>query len=221
MANIVFAALLRADSEAIVQSVDPVERGFYELEINRGGLDLAHLGDKLLLILQEELNVDVVGWLVPEETDEDLEDLGKGVWAVILQDFVRVLQEFRSHSQLRGSAAGLEALGSVFLGVLDLKLALLIHDFLVEVIDGLLVFLPGSLLGLKVGLELGLLSLDLARLGSNVVFDRLGLVPVLGLELDRVVHGLLALVALLLNELQKLFLGHVLQAGLPASEVWV
>ena len=177
-------------------------------------IKLAHLGDELSPVQHEKLNISVAGVsLVTEESDEKLEALDQFLGLRVLHEVVDGLQGIFGDLIHTTLARFLECIRFCLLSLGVFKLT----NFVSEVVHGLLLGGDFSMvLGVLISAPLLVLSLFSAH-ASNVSVDTgsglSSVLPVVGLELGDVEHLLLALGALVGNELDQLISAHSIESA--------
>ena len=199
----------------LVSLLDSGEVPVDEIERAIGGLHSAHLGVKLVKVLEEELDVDGLGvGLVAEDADKDLQHLNKILRRFVLESLVHFGDSLSGHALQVSLSAFLKG-GRLLVGSsLLVDLALLLFDLSSELIDSDSLLLGGSL----VIQSLLVVVLLLLSLGCGLLLDLgeggLGVVPIAGLELASLVEGHLALVTLLDDEVLQLCGAELLEPSL-------
>jgi len=119
--------------------VDEVERAV-------GGLHSAHLGEKLVKVHEEELDVDGLGVrLVAEHAHKALEHFDKVLWGLFFKGLVHVDDCLLGHLLQVGLSAFLKVGRLLVRSSLLVDLALLLFDVSSELLDGGSLLLGGSL----------------------------------------------------------------------------
>jgi hypothetical protein len=211
---------LRASGEAQSQTVKIGSSGHNEFKVAWGGIGFSHLGDKLFMVLEEEFDVSRLGvWLVAEEWHEVLEGFGQVIWAVVFERLINPLDDdLGDQTHVRGTV-GFEGNGAAARLHFTLKLLFLSNDVGLQGLNERSFSVSFLLHGIEVLIEGHLLTAKAVDFDVNVALHSLGVVAVAGLELGHVEESLLALVTLLSDEVEKLFLAHAVK-HFPNFLVW-
>ena len=164
------------------------------------------------MVLEEELDVDGLGvWLVAEERYEVLEALGQVVGAVVFERVVHLFDEVLSDKRHAGATVFDEGSGVGTVPALALKLLFLLDDLVFQGINVLSFSCSFLLQGTEFLIEGRLLLLKAVDLDVDGILHSGGVVTVGCLELGHIEESLLALVTLLSDEVEQLFLAHAVK----------